>query len=74
MLPNIRDSMQDLQAAGGGAGGGDAEAGLPRAASDNSIYGIEVAREEEKSVVDALARHVVYSKLLCTTVNSRVLQ
>lgn len=58
-MPNIRDSMSDLQAL-------DTvvieEPTLLRSGSDNSIYGIDVCKEEEKQVIDALARHVVYSK------------
>ena len=62
-MPNIRDSMQDLQALD------VAEAEEPtllRSGSDNSIYGIDVSKEEEKQVIDALARHVVYSKSVIT--------
>ena len=62
-MPNIRDSMQDLQALD------VAEAEEPtllRSGSDNSIYGIDVSKEEEKQVIDALARHVVYSKSVVT--------
>lgn len=57
-LPHLRDSMADLQQ----AGTDNSDATLPRAVSDNSIYGIDVSRDEEKVIVDALARHVVYSK------------
>ena len=62
-MPNIRDSLQDLQALD------VAEAEEPtllRSGSDNSIYGIDVSKEEEKQVIDALARHVVYSKSVIT--------
>ena len=62
-MPNIRDSMQDLQALD------VAEAEEPtllRSGSDNSIYGIDVSKEEEKQVIDALASHVVYSKSVIT--------
>jgi len=50
----LRDSTADLAGL----------TSLPRAASDNSIYGIDVSREAEKGLIDALARHVVYSEFL----------
>lgn len=37
---------------------------LPRTVSDNSIYGIDISHEEEKGVIDSLARHVIYSKCM----------
>ena len=62
-MPNIRDSMQDLQALDAAEA---EEPTLLRSGSDNSIYGIDVSKEEEKQVIDALARHVVYSTSVIT--------
>ena len=59
-MPGIRDSMTDLHALD------QPEMVLPRTVSDNSIYGIDISREDEKVVIDALARHVIYSKCQCS--------
>lgn len=57
-LMGTRDSMQDLTE----SGTDDKAAELPRVTSDVSIYGIDVAREEEKLMIDTLARHIVFSE------------
>ncbi|XP_067938186.1 glycerol-3-phosphate acyltransferase 1, mitochondrial-like [Watersipora subatra] len=63
-MPSVRDSMQDLQALG------QSEAMLPRTESDNSIYGIDMRKDDEKVVIGGLAKHIIYNGMQSAAVMS----
>ncbi|KAF6041301.1 GPAM [Bugula neritina] len=62
--PRLQDSMQDLSKA---TPSSDL---LTRATSGNSIYGIDISKEDEKVVIDALARHILYNSMCATAIMS----